>query len=292
MWSVMLSRSAAHSMRHQRWRGRICAAPWAPGPLRRYAVQALLWRCRRGGKLGMPAPRAPRAADFPGRAIFPIAWGEGGSYVAPTQQRTCLWPSVVTQRRQAFWQSLWSLVRSTVSSTPPVASIQAGASVGRPGAMTPKIARFLAEQQPATPCLVLDVDRVEENFRALQRALPLARIYYAVKANPAPQVLERLVRLSSSFDAASFEEVAACLDAGARPEAISFGNTIKKASAIRAAYRARRVAVRLRFDRGAGEAGEARARRAGVLPHPGGERRRRLAAVAQVRHHDRERARR
>ena len=37
--------------------------------------------------------------------------------------------------------------------------------------MTPKIARFLAEQQPATPCLVLDVDRVEENFRALQRGV-------------------------------------------------------------------------------------------------------------------------
>jgi ornithine decarboxylase len=103
--------------------------------------------------------------------------------------------------------------------------------------MTPKIARFLAEQQPATPCLVLDVDRVEENFRALQRALPLARIYYAVKANPARPVLERLARLGSSFDAASWEEVSGCLDAGARPEAISFGNTIKKASAIRAAFR-------------------------------------------------------
>ncbi|MDR3535972.1 MAG: type III PLP-dependent enzyme [Acetobacteraceae bacterium] len=102
--------------------------------------------------------------------------------------------------------------------------------------MNPKIARFLAAQQPATPCLVLDVDRVEDNFRALQHALPLARIYYAVKANPAAPVLERLVRLSSFFDAASYEEVAACLDAGARPEAISFGNTIKKVSAIRRAY--------------------------------------------------------
>jgi ornithine decarboxylase len=102
--------------------------------------------------------------------------------------------------------------------------------------MTPKIARFLAEQQPATPCLVLDVDRVEANFRALQRALPLARIYYAVKANPARPVLERLVRLGSSFDAAGWEEVSECLDCGARPEAISFGNTIKKASAIRAAF--------------------------------------------------------
>jgi ornithine decarboxylase len=102
--------------------------------------------------------------------------------------------------------------------------------------MTPKIARFLAEQQPATPCLILDVDRVEANFRALQRSLPLARTYYAVKANPARPVLERLVRLGSSFDAASWEEVAGCLDAGARPEAISFGNTIKKTSAISSAF--------------------------------------------------------
>ncbi len=104
--------------------------------------------------------------------------------------------------------------------------------------MTPKIARFLADQLPATPCLVLDVDRVEQNFRTLQAALPLARIYYAVKANPAPQVLERLVAIGSRFDAASAEEVEACLDAGALPAAISFGNTIKKATAIACARKA------------------------------------------------------
>jgi ornithine decarboxylase len=102
--------------------------------------------------------------------------------------------------------------------------------------MTPKISRFIAQQQPITPCLVLDVDRVEANFRALQGALPLARIYYAVKANPAAPVLRRLVNLASSFDAASYEEVVACLDAGARPGAISYGNTIKKVSAIRGAF--------------------------------------------------------
>ncbi len=107
---------------------------------------------------------------------------------------------------------------------------------GGQGAMTPKITHFLLEQRPVTPCLVLDVDRVEANFRALQHALPLARIYYAVKANPAAPVLRRLVKLASNFDAASYEEVAACLDAGAQPEAVSFGNTIKKASAIRLAY--------------------------------------------------------
>ena len=104
--------------------------------------------------------------------------------------------------------------------------------------MTSKIARFLADHQPATPCLVLDVDRVEANFRALSHTLPLARIYYAVKANPAASILARLVGLDSSFDAASIEEVEFCLEAGARPAAISFGNTIKKVSAIQRAHAA------------------------------------------------------
>ena len=48
--------------------------------------------------------------------------------------------------------------------------------MGRLGAMTPKIARFLDVAAPATPCLVVDVDRVEENYHALRGALPLAHI--------------------------------------------------------------------------------------------------------------------
>ena len=104
--------------------------------------------------------------------------------------------------------------------------------------MTPKIAQFLADRSPATPCMVLDVDRVEENYRALTRALPLAHVYYAVKANPATPVLQRLVSLGSSFDAASFEEIEYCLDAGAEPRRISYGNTIKKVSAIQRAFAA------------------------------------------------------
>ncbi len=67
--------------------------------------------------------------------------------------------------------------------------------------------------------------------------MPLARIYYAVKANPAAPILERLVKLDSSFDAASFE-VESCLAAGAAPSAISYGNTVKKVSAIKAAHAA------------------------------------------------------
>ncbi|MDJ0387942.1 type III PLP-dependent enzyme [Roseomonas sp. E05] len=104
--------------------------------------------------------------------------------------------------------------------------------------MTPKVSRFLRDVAPATPCLVVDVDRVAENYGRLKAALPLARIYYAVKANPAAPILSRLVDLDSCFDAASLEEVNLCLANGARPESISFGNTVKKESAIKAAHEA------------------------------------------------------
>ena len=87
--------------------------------------------------------------------------------------------------------------------------------------MTPKLTAYLRDRAPATPCLVLDLDRVEENYRRLKAAMPLARIYYAVKANPAAPVLERLVGLGSCFDAASFEEVEARLEGGAGPGSIS-----------------------------------------------------------------------
>lgn len=104
--------------------------------------------------------------------------------------------------------------------------------------MNPKIATFLRMHAPATPCLVLDVDTVEANYRKLLSALPAARIYYAVKANPAAPILDRLAGLGSSFDAASWEEIEACLAAGAAPDLISFGNTVKKESAIKAAFAA------------------------------------------------------
>lgn len=108
--------------------------------------------------------------------------------------------------------------------------------------MTPKIARFLAEQRLPTPCLVLDLDVVEANYRALEAAMPDARIYYAVKANPAPEILQLLVRLGSYFDIASVAEAEMVLAAGASPERLSYGNTIKKMSDI---ARAHALGVRL-----------------------------------------------
>jgi len=104
--------------------------------------------------------------------------------------------------------------------------------------MTPKIARFLREQAPPTPFLVVDLERVAASYLALAQAMPHARIYYAVKANPAEPVLRALVGLGSCFDAASEEEVRACIAVGADPARISYGNTIKKESAIARSFAA------------------------------------------------------
>jgi len=101
--------------------------------------------------------------------------------------------------------------------------------------MTPKVVSFL-DTMPATPCLVLDLDRVADNYAALRRALPAAAIYYAVKANPAAAVLRLLAEAGSCFDAASLPEIESCLAAGADAARISFGNTVKKPAAIAKAH--------------------------------------------------------
>jgi ornithine decarboxylase len=83
---------------------------------------------------------------------------------------------------------------------------------------------------------VLDVDVVEANYLSLERALPDVAIFYAVKANPARPILERLARLGSSFDVASPGEIEAVIEAGVSTERISYGNTIKKEADIAFAF--------------------------------------------------------
>ena len=94
--------------------------------------------------------------------------------------------------------------------------------------MNERIARFLADNSPETPCLVVDLDVIAEAYASLCRHLPLALIYYAVKANPAPAIVAMLERKGANFDVASRGEIGLCLGNGVAPDRLSFGNTIKK----------------------------------------------------------------
>ena len=104
--------------------------------------------------------------------------------------------------------------------------------------MNNKISRFLAENMPETPCLVVDLEVIAKAYDMLRRYLPLARVFYAVKANPAAEIVAMLARRGSNFDVASPAEIRLCLDNGAEPERLSFGNTIKKERDIAGAYAA------------------------------------------------------
>lgn len=99
-----------------------------------------------------------------------------------------------------------------------------------------KIEKFIAANKLQTPYLVVDLDVVESNYSALRRTFPIAEVFYAVKANPAPDVVKRLVSLGASFDVASPAEIKLVVSAGAVPERVSFGNTIKKEADIKLAY--------------------------------------------------------
>lgn len=101
---------------------------------------------------------------------------------------------------------------------------------------TQRILDFLATRRPDGPCLIVDLDIVEDNFNAFRKALPDSAIFYAVKANPAPEVLKLLAGLGSNFDCASVAEVEMALNAGATPRRISYGNTIKKERDIARAH--------------------------------------------------------
>ncbi len=102
--------------------------------------------------------------------------------------------------------------------------------------MTDRIRDFLRLRRPEGPCLVIDLEVIRENYHAFARALPDSRVFYAVKANPDPAVLRLLADLGSSFDCASVAEIDMALAAGATPDRISFGNTIKKERDVAAAF--------------------------------------------------------
>lgn len=102
--------------------------------------------------------------------------------------------------------------------------------------MTERIRKFLRKRREDGPCLVVDLDVIRENYGAFAKTLPDTRVFYAVKANPAPEVLKLLADLGSSFDTASPGEIEMVLAAGATADRISYGNTIKKERDIARAY--------------------------------------------------------
>ncbi|MBO0852960.1 MAG: type III PLP-dependent enzyme [Nocardia sp.] len=76
------------------------------------------------------------------------------------------------------------------------------------------------------------------NVHALRAAIPSARIRFAVKASPIPEIISLLEAVGAEFDVASIGEVEQCVRLGVDPARLCYGNPIKKAAHIGAAYAA------------------------------------------------------
>ena len=57
-----------------------------------------------------------------------------------------------------------------------------------------------------TPVVVIDHEVIRRNYANFRRHLPRVQAYYAVKANPAPEIVRTLYKAGASFDVASLPE--------------------------------------------------------------------------------------
>jgi ornithine decarboxylase len=88
------------------------------------------------------------------------------------------------------------------------------------------------------PYLEIDLAVVRARYAELRAALPEARIYYSMKANPELDVLKTLLAAGSGFDVASYGEIARVTDLGAKADALCHANPVRAPSEVAVAFSA------------------------------------------------------
>lgn len=73
----------------------------------------------------------------------------------------------------------------------------------------------------------INLSAVVEKYILWKKYLPRAEPFYAIKANPDPQIAETLFHLGAGFDCASKGEIQQVLDMGCEPSSIIFANPCK-----------------------------------------------------------------
>jgi len=71
--------------------------------------------------------------------------------------------------------------------------------------MTARLLQKIAREH-GTPVVVIDHEVIRRNYASFRRHLPKVQVYYAVKANPAPEIVRTLYQAGASFDVASLPE--------------------------------------------------------------------------------------
>ncbi|MEZ4709659.1 MAG: type III PLP-dependent enzyme [Caldilineaceae bacterium] len=78
-----------------------------------------------------------------------------------------------------------------------------------------------------TPLLVIDCERIRQNVRVIQNALPGVLVYYALKCNPDAEIVRTLAEMGVGFEIASLQEAKFLLQLDVPPSQIVCFHTIK-----------------------------------------------------------------
>ena len=83
-----------------------------------------------------------------------------------------------------------------------------------------------------TPFMLIRRTVLEKQYARFRKCLPEVTPYYAIKANPHPDIIRLFIRLGACFDVASAVEMKLVLGLGAHPSRIIFANTVKSGDDI------------------------------------------------------------
>jgi ornithine decarboxylase len=104
-----------------------------------------------------------------------------------------------------------------------------------PAALSPD---YLSLIDIPTPYLVTDLDTVAARYAGLRAALPGVHMFYAMKCNPAPEILTTLAAKGASFEIASLGELRTLQRLGVDPADVLYSNPVKPPAHVAEAYRA------------------------------------------------------
>jgi len=90
-----------------------------------------------------------------------------------------------------------------------------------------QLIRAMLKKHP-TPFMLIRRSQLEKQYQRFRKCLPEVLPYYAIKANPNPQIIKTFLKLGCGFDVASATEMKPVLSLGASPGRIIFANTIKQ----------------------------------------------------------------
>ena len=92
---------------------------------------------------------------------------------------------------------------------------------------------FLQENQSEEAFYIVDLGEIVNSYNTWIKLLPDVKLYYAVKCNPNPVIIEVLASLGVNFDAASQSEIRSVIDITKDPTRIIFANPCKMTSQIK-----------------------------------------------------------